>query len=118
MSITTRLFDFMQMKNLKQIDLAEHLNVNKSVVTSWKNRGNAPPAEYLVKICEFLDITIFELLGIDPIDTATNELSDDEKQMLKKYRRLSDYNRGKLDERINVMLEAQENSNLSTSKTG
>ena len=28
-------------------------------------RGTNPPAEYLTRICEFLNITIYELLGIE-----------------------------------------------------
>lgn len=70
MSINERVFFTLKEKNLKQKDLADYLGIAQSVITNWKNRGNNPPAEYLIQICEFLGITIYELLGAN----SNNEL--------------------------------------------
>ena len=64
MTINERIFNTLEKKNLKQADLARKLNVRTSVIASWKTRGSNPPIEYAAQICEFLNITIYELLDI------------------------------------------------------
>lgn len=58
MTINQRLFEIMTQKNIKAVDLAKKLNINKTVVSAWKNRGTNPPIEYTVQICELLEISI------------------------------------------------------------
>ena len=55
----------MEQKNIKNADLAKHLNVKNNVITNWHNRGTEPPIKYIIPICELLDVTIYELLGIE-----------------------------------------------------
>lgn len=79
MTINERLFTFLEQKNLKQSDLAKYLNVTYSVITAWKTRGNNPPAEYIIPICEFLNISVNELLGVE---NDTNTLDENEQELL------------------------------------
>ena len=65
MTINERIFITLERKKLKQSDLAEFINVSTGQITAWKKRGTTPPAEYLINICKFLNITIYELLGED-----------------------------------------------------
>ena len=65
MTINEKLFEEIREKKLKKADLARLLQVNTSVIATWEKRGTNPPAEYLIRICEFLNITIYELLGIE-----------------------------------------------------
>ncbi|MCI6165078.1 MAG: helix-turn-helix domain-containing protein [Lachnospira sp.] len=65
MTINEKIFTEIREKSLKKADLARLLQVNTSVIATWEKRGTNPPAEYLVRICEFLNITIYELLGIE-----------------------------------------------------
>lgn len=65
MTINEKIFTEIKEKSLKKADLARLLQVNTSVVATWEKRGTNPPAEYLVRICEFLNISIYELLGIE-----------------------------------------------------
>ncbi len=81
MSINTRLFDIIESKNIKNKDLAEYLNINTSVISTWKTRGTNPPSEYLVRICDFLQISLEYLLtgtSASKIDIATNSSEEDE----------------------------------------
>lgn len=64
MTINEKIFTEIKEKSLKKADLARLLQVNTSVIATWEKRGTNPPAEYLVRICEFLNISIYELLGI------------------------------------------------------
>lgn len=63
MTINERIYKTLEEKKLKQSDLAEFINVSTGQITAWKKRGTTPPAEYLINICKFLNITIYELLG-------------------------------------------------------
>ena len=65
MTINQRIFNIIEEKQLKQADLARILGVRTSVIASWKTRGSNPPIEYAAQICEFLNITIYELLDIE-----------------------------------------------------
>ena len=47
-------------------DLAAYLQIQHSTVSSWKNRNTNPPLEYITKICDFLDIELYDLLEIEP----------------------------------------------------
>lgn len=64
MTINEKIFTEIKEKSLKKADLARLLQVNTSVIATWEKRGTNPSAEYLVRICEFLNISIYELLGI------------------------------------------------------
>lgn len=65
MTICERMFAIMNEKGIKAVQLAEKLNVRNSVISSWKTRGSNPPSEYLLQICEILDIDINTLLGAE-----------------------------------------------------
>lgn len=64
MTVNERIFYLMEQENIKNADLAKHLNVKNNVITNWKTRGTEPPIKYLVPICELLNVTIYELLDI------------------------------------------------------
>ena len=85
MTINERIFYTLEEKNLKQADLARKLNVRTSVIASWKTRGSNPPIEYTAQICEFLNITIYELLDIkseNDIETIYKILSPEDKAIV------------------------------------
>ena len=64
MTINEKIFNTMEEKHLKQADLARKLELKTGAITNWKVRGTTPPMEYAANICEFLGISIYELLGM------------------------------------------------------
>ena len=94
MSINEKIFELLREKGLKQSDLAKKLDVTTGLITTWKKRGTTPPAEYLLRICEFLDISIYELLGENE-----DELTEEEQLLLTHFRKCSSGNQ-------KVLLEA------------
>lgn len=86
MTINKRMFDIMEKENIKLIDLAQYLQISKSVVSTWKKRGNNPPAEYIERICDLLKVEIEYLI------TGKNkkDLSENEKELLKNFNLLPD----------------------------
>jgi transcriptional regulator with XRE-family HTH domain len=84
MTINERLFELMEQKNIKYTTLANKLNINKTVVSNWKGRGNNPPIEYTVPICELLGISIEYF--ITGTETISHNLSEEESEILKLYK--------------------------------
>lgn len=65
MNISEKIFNIMEEKHLKQADLARKLNLKTGAVANWKVRGTTPPMEYAANICDFLGISLYELLDIE-----------------------------------------------------
>lgn len=80
---------FRKKKWLSQKQFAEMLGVNNSCVSNWENGLNNPPADKIVDICINLDVSASELLGLK---LASEELSVEEKEVIKEYRKKKDMN--------------------------
>ncbi len=63
MTISQRIFKTMEQKHLKQSDLANYIGVANSSVSDWKKKGSTPSADKIVKISEFLNVSVDYLLG-------------------------------------------------------
>lgn len=88
MTISERMFLIMQNKGIKATALAEKLNVNKSVISAWKSRGTDPPSEYLIYICELLEVDIYTLLGAEE-----KKLTETEQELIKYFRNCNEGNK-------------------------
>ncbi len=86
MSISERMFYTLDQKGKLAADLCKVLKVGTSQTTSWKNRKTDPPAKYLVKICNFLDVSLEYLLT--GVDNSAGHLSSLETEMLTTFRAL------------------------------
>ena len=119
MTISERMFAIMQAKNIKLADLARHLNINKTVVSAWKNRNSNPAVEYTVQICELLGISIeFYITGKE-----INNISPEEQKILEAYRNALPAIQMATKKLLDVQEPEQnqkepEQETLSTSRTG
>lgn len=89
MTILNRMIQLMENKKIKWADVARHLGVSRSVVGNWKMRGTNPPTEYIVPICELLNVSVeFLLTGTEkennPIPVFY-QLSANKQEDLRKY---------------------------------
>lgn len=111
MKIIDRIFNTMELKNIKNVDLANKLNISKSVISSWKSRNNNPPAEMIEQIADFLNVSpTFLLTGKEII----SDLSKEEIEILKKYNLLTERNKGKVENYIEERIAEQEQSYKTT----
>lgn len=113
MSINERFFKTLEEKGIKASEIAKSLNVNNSIISAWKTRGTNPPIEYTVQICKLLGISIeYYITGKD-----SNELSDEEQELLNFYRQLPEKEQlrelGRLEARAEMF-----KGKLSESKIG
>ena len=109
MLINERMFEVIEQKKIKMNKLADYLQVSKSVVSTWKNRGTNPPAEYIERICEFLDISIEWLITGKEKENITTE----EEKIIKAYRKAD--NRIKQIVKLNLeeYMEIEKSSELT-----
>lgn len=77
MDIMNRILILLDKKGLKQADLCKCLGIKYSVFTTWKTRGTDPPTKYIIRICDFLDVSPDYLLkGEESIPTTHIENSN------------------------------------------
>ncbi len=95
-NIAVNLVFFLKERNMTQKELAEKLDVARSSVTNWIKNNNLPDIDVLQQICEILNITLADLLGIDLNDSYT----EIEKKIIMQYR-----NKPELQEAVRVLLD-------------
>lgn len=111
MTINERMFKIIKEKAYKKADLARLLNINTSVIATWEKRGTNPPAEYLTRICDFLNISIYELLGVENKNKIQEAYDRADADIQKGVRKLLDIDEEELQTEAEV-----DNSKLSVSK--
>lgn len=119
MKIYERMFQIMEQKNIKAVQLADKLGISKGVISNWKKRKTNPPIEYTVLICELLEVSI-EYLITGEENNKNLDLNENEQEMLEKFNQLPEREQikiiGIVEERLEKYNEKEQNS--LTSKIG
>ena len=115
MTISERLFDEINRRNLTAYGLCKAPGINPTTTTNWKQRNTDPPAKYILPICEFLGCSVEYLLtGEDagaPVVIKKEPvpgISENGREMLALYEKLSERDQllllGRLQEMASPML--------------
>lgn len=76
---------------MSQEELAVKLNVVRQTVSKWENGLSVPDADVLVHMADLLGVSVSQLLGVEPGDCSTSELSEElskvNQQLAKKCQR-------------------------------
>ena len=88
--IGRRIRKYREECNMTQKQLAERIGVSNNRVSNWEQGLNRPDADILADICVALDISPSLLLGIR---VTGDELTAQERQVLKAYREKGDVRR-------------------------
>ncbi len=95
MEIIERILKTMDEKGIKQVDIANTLDINKSVIANWKKRKANPPLEYIEDICKILNVSLSYIITGKETETSEieriyNTLSKEDKKIVdiifEKYR--------------------------------
>ena len=62
--IGARMKDLRRNRNISQTELAKHLGVSKSVISSYETGVHFPPYDILIKIANLFDVSTDYLLGV------------------------------------------------------
>ena len=93
--ISEKIFELILRNGMTQKEFSEETGISQSTISDWKRKGTNPSADKILKICEVLKVTPYELLGENeternagnPEMSAGNEA---EKIILEGFRNLSD----------------------------
>ena len=74
MTISQRIFFELNKQNKSQKDLSEATGISTSTISAWNKRGTDPPADLIVPIANFLEVSVeYLLLGDAPEDPCTQQ---------------------------------------------
>lgn len=97
-----RLREICKAKGTTVSKMLTDLKMSTSSTGSWK-KGMLPRGEVLKLISKHLDVSVdYLLFG----ETSYKPVSNEENLLLEKYRQLSDFDKGKISERIDFLLES------------
>lgn len=94
MLISQKIFILMKRRGMTQKDFSEQTEISQSTISDWKRKNTNPSADKILKICEVLQITPYELLSeTDNKDISSESnwdyfLSKDEHILLESFRKL------------------------------
>lgn len=118
MTITERLFKTMKEKGIKAADLAKKLKTSDSTVSNWKSRGTLPPANYIIPICEVLEVSAYYLLTGEELEEGIKPLTAEETAILEAYKACSPERKEIVRGILNVKTEQEEKPKSYNSKIG
>lgn len=110
MHISQIIKDLLINKNLTQRAMSNYLGVATSTINNWIKLGRSIPAEYIIPICEFFDVTPEMLLTGKERSSPTVNLTADEQELLTYYNMLNDIEKGRLLERARTLTEQSSQS--------
>lgn len=90
MNFIETLEKLLKEKNISAHKMSLDLGLSKSVVTAWRDRGNVPSGETLIKIADYFGVSVDYLLGREvPVAASINSpagyesLSDAQREQIK-----------------------------------
>ena len=114
-AINERLFKLLEAHDENQKELALYLGIDESTLSSWKRRGTDPPAEMIIKIAEYFNVSERSLIEGDlkisdivdmryakKVHGKYSTLSKEEIEFCMKYRNLSDKHKAMINSIIEI----------------
>lgn len=116
MNVSQNIKKILEEKNLTQKALSKHLGIATSTINNWIKLNRSIPAEYIIPICEFLDISPYLLLTGKEKSSPTEQLTADEQELITYYRKLDPKSQGVLLGRAETMAERQQSVTDNSTK--
>ena len=93
MIISQKIFSMMEQRGMTQKDFSEQTEISQSTISDWKRKKTNPSADKILKICEVLQITPYELLSDVDTKDGYSEVdyiiqNKDESILLESFRKL------------------------------
>ena len=93
--ISEKIFELILRNGMTQKEFSEETGISQSTISDWKRKSTNPSADKILKICEVLKVTPYELLGENETErnAGNPELlagNETEKIILEGFRNLSD----------------------------
>ena len=91
--ISEKIFELILKNGMSQKEFSEEIGISQSTISDWKRKGTNPSADKILKICEVLKVTPYELLGEseteqNAVDLELRAVNSEEKVILEGFRNL------------------------------
>ena len=63
MLISEKIYKYMEQKGMTQKEFSQCTGISQSTISDWRRKKTNPSADKILKICEVLNITPYELLS-------------------------------------------------------
>ena len=93
MIISEKIFCLLEQKGITQKEFSEKTGISQSTISDWKRKKTNPSSDKILKICETLHVTPYELLS-ERSDIVENRmdyliaLNDEEAIVLEGFRNI------------------------------
>ena len=106
-SVRVRLKKAMEIRGLRQADLVERYGFGTSTISQYLSGRNNPKQKAIYTLAAALDVRPDWLMGLDvPMETTEKaDLSKKELGIIEQYRRLDDYDKGRLAAYLDMFLQ-------------
>lgn len=115
MNYLSKLKELRSEKNISQIDVANELNISQKAYSFYERGEREPNLKMLIELSNFFNVTIDYLLGQE--NEKLYAVSDEEYKIIKKYKKLTEKNKGKIEERIDTLIENQQDEEIKMRET-
>lgn len=107
MAFYKRLRDLREDHDLTQKDVAEKLYMHTTQYRRYESGERTVPLDTAVALCKLYNVSLDYLSGLTSFDTniCESSLSQEEKVLITNYRRLNEFEKGRIIERIETILE-------------
>ncbi len=114
MAFYQRLKDLRDDKDLRQKDVAKIINTSSNYYGNYESGKRPIPFERVIELANFYNVSIDYIAGrtTDKRGLTRSELSDKETELIKKFRSLSESGKGRILERMDIIVQ-EESEELS-----
>ncbi len=119
MTISDRIKEGLQIRNMKQVELVEKTGIGKGALSSYISGKYNPKQNNIYKIAKALDVNEAWLMGYDvPMERINQlnklEVTNDELELLNNYKKLNDLGKKEANKRVAELTEINKYSNSSS----
>lgn len=122
MTISDRIKEGLQIRNMKQVELVEKTGIGKGALSSYISGKYNPKQNNIYKIAKALDVNEAWLMGYDvPMERINQlnklEVTNDELELLNNYNKLNDLGKKEASKRVSELTEIIKYSKSSDATT-
>ena len=108
MDICQNLNNILKERKITQKELCQHISIAESKLSYWLTKSKSIPSEYIIPICNYLNISLSVLLTGQEKDSKNQiTLSKEEIEFIKEYRYLSNKSKSEIRNTLNHLYEIE-----------
>lgn len=82
MDTIDKIIELLKIQHKTQKDLTDYLGLDKAMFTQWKSRRTESYLKHIIKIAEFLGVSVGELIGSENVKSEPIYLDDETRELL------------------------------------